>query len=127
MNESAKKALFIFGLGFIVFWIFKPKMKKLSHSNLNTADEDTDPSQRKEMKEPAMNPKDAKANPMANQAFGALKAYVKAYNNKEPQSVLDELNREFAKEFKVKVQRRKSDGKLVAYDLSGKEILVNEE
>jgi hypothetical protein len=39
--------------------------------------------------------------------------------------VLDELNREFAREFQCKVYRRKSDNKLVVCDLEGKEIMVN--
>ena len=127
MNESQKKAILVFGLGFALFWLFKPKMRKLRHKDLNKQDEEAQPTDRKTMKEPVMNPSDAKDNPLAKVGFGAMKSYIKAYNNKEPQSVLDELNREFAKEFKVKILRRKSDNKLVAYDLQGNEVLVNEE
>jgi hypothetical protein len=125
MKHEDAKALFIIVTGLLVFWVLKPKNKKLVYSNLNQTNEEPNPTERPTMKEPTVNAKDIEKNPMAKNAFGALKAYVKAYNNKEPQSVLDELNREFAKEFKVKVMRRKSDNKLVAYDLQGNEIIVN--
>lgn len=126
MNDSIKKALLIFSAGFILFLLIKPKPKKKElGESVNFSDEEENPKNRKKMDEPTMSSKDAKLNPAAKNAFAALKAYISAYNNGEPQSVLDELNREMAKEFKVKVYRRKSDGKLVVCDLGGKEILVN--
>jgi hypothetical protein len=109
-----------------LFFLFKPKTKKKElGESVNFSNDEENPKDRKKMDEPTMSSKDAKANPAAKNAFAALKAYISAYNNGEPQSVLDELNREMAKEFKVKVYRRKSDGKLVVCDLKGKEILVN--
>jgi hypothetical protein len=126
MTTEQKKAIFIFSAGLLLFWIFKPKMKKVNaDTNFNLTEKEDNPSDRKKMSEPTMSDATAKANPQAKNAFGALKAYISAYNNGEPQNVLDDLNREFAKEFKVKVYRRKSDGKLVVCDLSGKEIMVN--
>jgi hypothetical protein len=126
MTNNQIKALFIFTAGIVLFIILKPKLKAANSSgNLNFSSEDDDVNDRKRVSEPTMNEKDAKKNRMAKNAFGALKAYIAAYNNKEPQSVLDELNRELAKEFKVKVYRRKSDSKFVVCDLTGKEILVN--
>ena len=126
MTNNQIKALFIFTAGIVLFIILKPKLKAANSSgNLNFSSEDDDVNDRKKVSEPTMNEKDAKKNRMAKNAFGALKAYIAAYNNKEPQSVLDELNRELAKEFKVKVYRRKSDSKFVVCDLTGKEILVN--
>ena len=126
MTNEHKKALLIFGVGFLLFLVIKPKTKKvLPTDNLNFSDEEQSPKNRKKLTAPTISKGDAKANPMASNAFIALKAYIAAYNNNEPQSVLDELNREMAKEFKVKVYRRKSDGKLVVCDLKGKEILVN--
>jgi hypothetical protein len=119
------KALFIFTSGFLLFWIFKPKFKKPDTDNINFSSNEDSPKNRKKVEEPTMSQKDAKKNPKAANAFGALKAYISAFNAGEPQSVLDELNRELSKEFSVKVYRRKSDGKLVVCDLSGKEILVN--
>jgi hypothetical protein len=126
MTTEQKKAIFIFSAGLLLFWIFKPKMKKVNaDTNFNLSEKEDNPSDRKKMSEPTMSDATAKANPQAKNAFGALKAYISAYNNGEPQNILDDLNREFAKEFKVKVYRRKSDGKLVVCDLSGKEIMVN--
>jgi hypothetical protein len=125
ITDSQKKALLIFGGGLLLFFIFKPKMKKVTASTkLTVTDKEDNPKDRKKIDTPTADAKDLK-DPMVKNAFGALKGYVDAYNNGEPQSVLDELNREFSKEFKVKVYRRKSDGKLVVYDLSGSEILVN--
>lgn len=126
MTTEQKKAIFIFSAGLLLFWIFKPKMKRVNaDTNFNLTEKEDNPSDRKKMADPTMSDATAKANPQAKNAFGALKGYISAYNNGEPQNVLDDLNREFAKEFKVKVYRRKSDGKLVVCDLSGKEILVN--
>jgi hypothetical protein len=125
MKHEHQKALFILASGLILFWIFKPKIKKPKESELNFSGDEKDPSAREKIKDPTVDPKSIEKNEKARNGFAALKAYVAAYNNKEPQKVLDELNREFAKEFKVKVYRRKSDDKLVVCDLEGKEIIVN--
>lgn len=126
MTDSTKKALFIIGSGVLLFLLIKPSSKKITtKTNLKYANSEDDPKNRAKMETPTINPKDIKNNEVAKNGIAALKAYVSAYNNGEPQSVLDELNREFAKEFKVKVYRRKSDSKLVVCDLDGKEIMVN--
>lgn len=126
MTDSNKKALFVFGVGVLLFLLIKPSSKKITtKTNLKYADNEDAPKDRKKLDTPTLNPKDIKDNEMAKNGLAALKAYVSAYNNGEPQSVLDELNREFAKEFKVKVYRRKSDSKLVVCNLDGKEIMVN--
>lgn len=125
LTNDHKKALFVFGAGFLLFWIFKPRVKKVTaETNLNFADEVERPKDRKKIEVPTIDAKDMKDAKIRN-GFGALKGYIDAYNNGEQQEVLDKLNREFAKEFKVKVYKRKSDGKLVVCDLQGKEILVN--
>lgn len=126
LDDSQKKAIFVFGVSFLLFMLIRTKRKKvIATTNLNSYEKEDNPKDRKKMEMPTLNPKDVQGNEMAKNGFAALKGYISAYNNGEPQSVLDELNREFAKEFKVKVYRRKSDGKLVVCDLSGKEILVN--
>jgi hypothetical protein len=126
LTNDHKKALFIFGTGLLLFWLFKPKLQKVKHdTNINLTNSEDKPKDRKKMTAPTLSDKTLKANPHIKDAFACLKAYIDAYNNGEPQNVLDELNREFSKEFKVKVYRRKSDKKLVVCDLSGKEILVN--
>jgi len=125
LTNDHKKALFVFASGFLLFWIFKPRVKKVTaDTNLNFADEVERPKDRNKISVPTIDAKDMKDAKIRN-GFGALKGYIDAYNNGEPQEVLDKLNREFAKEFKVKVYKRKSDGKLVVCDLQGKEILVN--
>jgi hypothetical protein len=125
MTLEQKKALFILGSGLFLFWLFKPKLNKVNaQTKLTLSDKEADPKDRKKIDAPTINSADAK-DPIVKNSFGALKGYIDAYNNGEPQSVLDDLNREFAKEFKVKVYRRKGDGKLVVCDLSGKEIIVN--
>jgi len=53
-----------------------------------------------------------------------LSAYIAAYNAKEPQSVLDDLNTEISDSYGLKVYRRRSDNKLVVSDLNGDDILV---
>lgn len=125
MKSEHKKAIFIFSAGILLFWLFKPKMSKVNaKTKLTVTENQENPKDRKKVSTPTMNPKDA-TSPLIKNSFGALKGYIDAYNNGEPQNVLDELNREFAKEFKVKVYKRKSDGKFVVCDLQGKEILVN--
>lgn len=125
LTHDHKKALFVFGASFLLFWLFKPKMKKVTaETNLNFADEVEKPKDRKKIDTPTIDAGSMKDTKVKN-GFGALKGYIDAYNNGEPQEVLDKLNREFAKEFKVKVYKRKSDGKLVVCDLQGKEIMVN--
>ena len=125
LTNDHKKALLVFGAGFLLFWIFKPKMKKVNaDTKLNFADEVDSPKDRKKIDVPTIDAGSMKDS-LIRSGFGALKGYIDAYNNGEPQEVLDKLNREFAKEFKVKVYKRKSDGKLVVCDLQGKEIMVN--
>lgn len=126
MTDTNKKTILIVSMAFLLFLLVKPKRKKITaETKLSLTDQEDAPSDRSPMKVPTMSDKTAKQNPKAKSAFGCLKAYIEAYNNGEPQSVLDELNREFAKEFGCKVYRRKSDRKLVVTDLEGKEIMVN--
>jgi hypothetical protein len=74
--------------------------------------------------EPKIDPSELKNKRKAN-AFVAIKAYIDATNNRESDKALDELNREFAKELKVRVYRRSKDGVIVASDLQGNIILEN--
>lgn len=124
MNESLKKAVFVFGVGYLIFWLFKPKSRK-SFEVGKTAVQEVDPKERKNIAEPTMSKKDAKANPTAAKAFTALKAYISAYNAGEPQSALDELNVELGKEYGMNVYRRRQDNKLAVKDLNDKDIIVN--
>lgn len=123
MTDSLKKALLVFGGGFLLFWLFKPKvgnMKKIANGGAVSEDK---PSERKPLKEPKVDPAAIKGNKKAQDAMLALTAYVKAYNAGETQSKLDELNKELSKEFGLTVFRRGLDNKIVVSNLSGKVIL----
>lgn len=111
MNDNLKKALIIFGGGFLLFWLFKDKGigKNKNNEKIDTPEVDG-----KEL-----------ANKQKANAFIALKAYIDAVNNRENDKALDELNREFAKELKVRVYKRSSDGVVVVSDLKGKVLLEN--
>ena len=124
MNESLKKAAFVFGVGYLLFWLFKPKVRK-SFELGETAVKEVEPKERTPIAEPTMSKKDAKENPTAANSFTALKAYISAYNAGEPQSALDELNIELGKEYGMNVYRRRQDNKLAVKDLNNKDIIVN--
>ena len=114
MNDNIKKAIVVIGGGILLFWLVKDfgilgKSKKAD---------------KKKEDEPQIDPKDLKNKKKAN-AFIAVKAYIDALNNRENDKALDELNREFAKELKVRVYRRSKDGVIVATDLQGNVILEN--
>lgn len=128
MTDEQRKGILILGLGYALFWLLKfrkAKKQVVKPAELNFTTEEKEPKERKKMKKPTIDEKEINDDGLTKNAFGALNAYVMAYNNDEPQEVLDELNREFAKEFKVRVYRRKSDDKIVVCDLEGNEILVN--
>ena len=113
MNDNIKKAIVVIGGGVLLFWLVKDfgimgKEKKKA----------------KKEDEPNIDPKELKNKRKAN-AFVAVKAYIDAINNRENEKALDELNREFAKELKVRVYRRSKDGVIVAIDLQGNVILEN--
>lgn len=107
MNTNLKKALLIFGGGLVLFWAFnkirpfggKTKSSKSSKSEKTVSDED-------------------KKNAVI--VLRAYKAAVKAGENK---AFLDEMNAEFAREYKLKVYTDKGSGNLFAADLEGNKIL----
>lgn len=112
MNDNIKKALVVFGGGIILFWLFRDaswlKGKKKSEK----------------VKAPDIDPSELKNKKKAN-AFIALKAYIDALNNRESEKVLNDLNKEFAKELKVRVYKRSKDDVIVAADLNGNVIIEN--
>ncbi len=120
MNDSAKKAILVFGVSFLFLFLFGKKKVKAS-----AVDEVPSPSQREKVALPKMKASDATKNARAKDAYIALTAYIKAYNSKEPQSSLDELNRELMKDMGLKVYRKATTGKFIVTDSSGKEIMEN--
>ena len=108
MNTNIKKVLLIFGGGLVLYWAFK-KIKPIGGSKKSTKSTKSEPK--------ATSEEDKK------NAVIALKAYSDAKKAGENKSFLDEMNAEFAKEFKVKVYTDKGSGKLFAADLEGNKIL----
>lgn len=104
MNTNLKKAILIFGGGFIVYWAFN-KIMPIGGKKKSKKKEDKAP------------PADKK------NAVIALKAYTEAKKAGESKQFLDEMNSEFAKEYKLKVYTDKGSGKLFAADLDGNKII----
>lgn len=125
---DAKKTftyLLVFGVPLLLLRIFnKPSGKKVFSSKESSAEE-SDPVEREILSAPDLAEEDAMANPMAGDAYVALTAYITAYNAKEPQNKLDELNDELANEMGLRIYRRRSDNNLVVRDLNGNDILVH--
>ena len=108
MNTNVKKAILILVGSYIVYWAFvkiKPfggrsssKKSKSSSSSSSIVDN--------------------KKNAMV-----VLTAYQNAKNAGESKAFLDEMNAEFAKEYKLRVYTDKGTGKLIATDLEGNKVL----
>lgn len=123
--DTLKKAGLVFGVGFLIFLIVRPKQNKsldLSNPEIKA----DDPSERSFVGMPTMDAKTAKTNPKAASAAVLLKAYISAYNNKEPQTVLDQMNKDFAQKKGMVVYQRRQDKKWAVKDLSGKDIIIND-
>jgi hypothetical protein len=114
MNDNIKKAIVVLGGGILLYWLVKDYSLLGKGKNKDAKKEEA----------PQIDPKELKNKRKAN-AFVAVKAYVDAVNARESEKALDELNREFAKELKVRVYRRSKDGVIVATDLQGNIILEN--
>lgn len=106
MNTNLKKALLIFGGGLILFWAFK-KIKPLGKVKGAKSSSTSKKVSEKEQKDAAV----------------VLSAYKAAVQAGEPKSFLDEMNVEFAKEYKLKVYTDKGTGKLFVANLEGNKIL----
>jgi hypothetical protein len=126
-NETIKKALLVFGSGFLLFLLLKPKKGNWKSFYEGGAIPEDKPEERKKLQEPKVDPKELKGNKKAQDGITVLKAYISAYNSGEPQRELDKLNEEIKKEYKLQVFRRGIDNKIVVADLSGKVIIENKE
>jgi hypothetical protein len=83
MNDSLKKAVFVFGVGYLIFWLFKPKVRK-SFEVGKTAVQEVDPKERTPITEPTMSKSDAKANPTASKAFTLCWCNMQRGKNEKP-------------------------------------------
>jgi len=102
MDNNIKKALLIFGGGFLIFMAFKyikPNKNKSKSSSKSAPDKD-------------------KVN-----AKTVLTAYIDANNNGENKQFLNDMNTEFAKTYKMRVYVDK-DGTAFVTDLKGDRIDV---
>lgn len=104
MNTNLKKAILIFGGGLIVYWAFTKIMPIGGKKKSKKKDDEAPPVDKKN-------------------AVIALKAYSEAKKAGESKQFLDEMNSEFAKEYKLKIYTDKGSGKLFAADLDGNKIL----
>jgi len=108
MNTEVKKFLLIVLGGYLVYWAFN-KIKPVGGSVAS----------KKSMSSSASGGGvDEKKN-----ALVVLTAYKSARDAGESKSFLDEMNAEFAKEYKLRVYSEKGSGKLIATDLSGNKVL----
>jgi hypothetical protein len=120
MDYNTRLALVSFGSGIMLYLLFKDSRFFGADKNSNKTNVKRIP-----VPAPVANPKDLAKNKNGYNAFIALKAYINAYNNLESDKALEELNREFAKELKVRVYKRSSDGNFLVADLFGNTILIN--
>jgi hypothetical protein len=105
MNDSAKKAMIVFGGGAVLFLLLKYvfRVKEEGSSKLTT----TSPESRKQKQDSVV----------------LLKAFTDAVKDGQPASFLNQMNAEFVNTYKMKVYRSKSSGKFFVADLEGKVIL----
>ena len=106
MNLSLdfRRALFGIGGGLFVFWLLQ---RTLLSKQDYASSKDND---------------DAIPVPDDEDIQKAIVAYQSAVKAGENQQALLDLNADLAKEFGVRVYRRKTDGRFVATDLAGKEL-----
>jgi len=109
MNTEVKKFLLIVLGGYLVYWAFN-KIKPVGGSSASKKSRSSGSS--------SAGGVDEKKN-----ALVVLTAYKSARDAGESKSFLDEMNAEFAKEYKLRVYSDKGSGKLIATDLSGNKVL----
>lgn len=108
MNTNLKKALLIFGGGFILFLAFKKIKPVGSIKGKKSSSSSSTPNFSEEDKK---------------QAAIVLSAYRAAQKAGEPSSFLSNMNSEFASQYKMKVYPDKGTGGLFVADLEGNKIL----
>ena len=110
MNTNVKKLLLIFGGGVLLFWAFK-KLKPIDVKKKTTSKKDTNASA------------DGNSDDKMKNAQVCLKAYIEAKKAGESKDFLADMNREFIKEYGLKVMPNKTNGKLFVSDSEGNKVL----
>lgn len=112
MNTNVKKLLLIFGGGFLLYWAFK-KIKPIDvkkKSSSSSSDTSTKNSGGDDMEK-------------KKNARIVMKAFIEAKKAGESKDFLEDMNREFQKEYGLKVMPNKSTGKPFVADLEGNKVL----
>ena len=110
MNTNVKKLLLIFGGGFLLFWAFK-KIKPIDVKKKTNKKNDSEASANGNSEEKTKNAKIC------------LKAYMEAKKAGESKEFLADMNREFAKEYGLKIMPNKTDGRLFVSDTEGNKVI----
>jgi len=105
MNPNLKKFLIVFGGGILLFMVFK-KLKPYGGKG-----------------ESKNSIKSVSSDDQKKNASIAIKAFSDAQKNGENKAFLDEMNAEFSKTYGLRVMPNKSNGSLIATDLSGNKII----
>lgn len=100
MDPQLKKGLLIFGIGFGMFWLFKPRSNRKPLSA-------KEPNRGQELKEAEL----------------VATAYGKALKAGENQAALEDLNKEMEKQYGKRVVRKQADGKYYVMDTKGNEVM----
>ena len=109
MDTNLKKILLVFGGGVLLFWAFK-KIKPIDVKT-KTAKKGVEVSA------------DGNSEDKQKNAKVVLKAFMEAKKAGESKDFLAEMNREFAKEYGLKVLPNKSNGKMFVSDLEGNKVI----
>ena len=109
---KVKEAIIVLLLAATLFFIFKPKPHKAASDDKTI----------KKYQIPKVTEEQMASNPLVEDAYVSLTAYITAYNAGESQDFLDELCEDIKKEYEMQVVVLGS-GVLSVQDLQGKEIL----
>lgn len=109
MDTNLKKILLVFGGGILLFWAFK-KIKPIDiKTNSTKIDKEVNA--------------DGDSEEKLKNAKVVLNAFMTAKKAGESKDFLAEMNREFAKEYGLKVLPNKSNGKMFVADLEGNKVI----
>jgi hypothetical protein len=107
MTDGIKDLVVVGVISLAIFWLFKPLGER----------ED-----RKAIQRPLLDNPDELEDDTTRGAYEALCAYVDAYNDGEPQSVLDKIKNDFKTKLDLVIYTD-SKGKLAVKDTLGNEVL----
>ena len=110
MNTNVKKLLLIFGGGFLLFWAFK-KIKPIDVKKNTNKKTDSNASA------------DGNSEEKTKNAKICMKAFIEAKKAGESKEFLADMNREFAKEYGLKIMPNKTDGRLFVSDTEGNKVI----